>query len=298
VPQGHVTVRGTDREATIRSRFPIESYRKSRFSAGIHCPRCRSSHVLHWGRYSGRRRYRCRSCGRTFSDFTGSPLAYLKKLDQWIAHCSSALDRDTVRSEAQRLGVHRNTVFRWRHRLLRALENADGSLLAGVVAVRETTFPHSEKGSRHLTRPARRKGWSMGGPSLRAPSVWVTVAYAGDGHVASGVIPARRPTVLDYARVLSERLAPGTRLTSRGGPTGALALFAARSRHTHEGAIHHEPEYAAASTYVLRLRSWMRRFHGVATKYLSNYLIWHRFLHALGSGRASGVRHLLMVTFP
>jgi hypothetical protein len=27
--------------------------------------------------------------------------------------------------------------------------------------------------------------------------------------------------------------------------------------------------------YVSRLRSWLQRFRGVATKYLANYLTWH-----------------------
>ena len=30
--------------------------------------------------------------------------------------------------------------------------------------------------------------------------------------------------------------------------------------------------------YHTRLKKWMNRFQGVATKYLDNYLFWHRFL--------------------
>ena len=32
------------------------------------------------------------------------------------------------------------------------------------------------------------------------------------------------------------------------------------------------------NAYDSRLKSWMRRFHGVATKYLGNYLGWRRML--------------------
>ena len=32
------------------------------------------------------------------------------------------------------------------------------------------------------------------------------------------------------------------------------------------------------NAYVSRLRSWMRRFKGVATKYLASYLGWFRML--------------------
>jgi hypothetical protein len=36
------------------------------------------------------------------------------------------------------------------------------------------------------------------------------------------------------------------------------------------------------NAYHGRLKEWLRRFHGVATKNLSNYLGWRRALEALG----------------
>ena len=36
------------------------------------------------------------------------------------------------------------------------------------------------------------------------------------------------------------------------------------------------------NAYHGRLKEWMRRFHGVATKNLPNYLGWRRALEALG----------------
>ena len=37
---------------------------------------------------------------------------------------------------------------------------------------------------------------------------------------------------------------------------------------------------ANINAYHNRLKSWIARFRGVATKYLSNYLGWHRMLDA------------------
>ncbi|HET9982134.1 MAG TPA: hypothetical protein VFQ38_01040, partial [Longimicrobiales bacterium] len=42
---------------------------------------------------------------------------------------------------------------------------------------------------------------------------------------------------------------------------------------------------------VRRLRWWLRRFHGVATKYLLRYWAWHRFLGRLRW--ADAARHLV-----
>jgi hypothetical protein len=43
-----------------------------------------------------------------------------------------------------------------------------------------------------------------------------------------------------------------------------------------------------------RLKKWIRRFNGVSTKYLDNYLAWHLFLDRLsGTGDAAMARKLL-----
>ena len=36
------------------------------------------------------------------------------------------------------------------------------------------------------------------------------------------------------------------------------------------------------NAYDSRLKQWMRRFNGVATRYLKNYLGWHRMMERLG----------------
>ena len=41
------------------------------------CPHCSSAEVRRWGRASGKPRYRCATCGKTFNPLTGTPLAGL-----------------------------------------------------------------------------------------------------------------------------------------------------------------------------------------------------------------------------
>jgi phosphate/sulfate permease len=36
------------------------------------------------------------------------------------------------------------------------------------------------------------------------------------------------------------------------------------------------------NAYDSRLKQWMMKFHGVATRYLGNYLGWHRMIDRLG----------------
>jgi hypothetical protein len=125
------------------------------------------------------------------------------------------------------------------------------------------------------------------------------VALSQGGRVVSGVGSSGRTTEGDYERLLAHRLGPGARITSSAGRFGAPAGFARRRKLPHDAPPRRCEERAAAATYVQRLRGWIRRFHGVATKYLKHYLVWHRFLHAIETTRCeTPARHLLTVTFP
>ncbi|TXT35974.1 MAG: transposase [Comamonadaceae bacterium] len=52
------------------------------------------------------------------------------------------------------------------------------------------------------------------------------------------------------------------------------AINVQKGIHVIEGAFHIQN----VNAYDSRLKQWMKRFHGVATKYLENYLGWRRML--------------------
>ena len=93
----------------------IESAR----AGALACPRCACREHRRHGRANGLQRFRCTACGRTFNCLTGTPLARLRHKGKWLDYCDSMLDpAATVRRSAARVGVHKNTSFRWRHRML------------------------------------------------------------------------------------------------------------------------------------------------------------------------------------
>lgn len=47
-----------------------------------------------------------------------------------------------------------------------------------------------------------------------------------------------------------------------------------KGQHVRKGIYHAQH----VNSYHKRLKKWMERFQGVATKYLDNYLFWFRFL--------------------
>jgi len=49
-----------------------------RWREGLYCPHCRSESVINYGSYRDFQRYRCKDCGRTFNDKTGTIFAHAK----------------------------------------------------------------------------------------------------------------------------------------------------------------------------------------------------------------------------
>ena len=108
-------------------------------------------------------RYRCRACPRTFNDLTGTPLARLRLRGKWLAYLAylNALRASRpVRAAADEVQVHRNTAFRWRHRFLDRVKHDLPEQLNGIAEADEMFILESQKGSRTLDRPARKRGGS------------------------------------------------------------------------------------------------------------------------------------------
>jgi transposase-like protein len=130
-----------------------------RFGQPCHCcPYCAACRIYRHGMSSGLQRYRCLACNRTFNALTNTPLAFLRLRGKWLPYLQCVLDSLPVRAAAEKAGIHRNTSFRWRHRFLAQARHDRPPLLHGIVEADETYLLESQKGSRHLTRPARHRG--------------------------------------------------------------------------------------------------------------------------------------------
>lgn len=249
------------------------------------CPHCKHAHIVRWGTFSGRQRYRCRQCTRTFSLLTGTPAAYTKKLTLWAPYARCMAYGLTVRQSAAHVGIHTSTAFRWRHAMLRSAPASDRDCLAGWIELDSTRFAYSEKGRRNLPR-ARSHGFHAGA-LFGEYCANILIACDRRGDVITGIASLATSAYIwsaEIDQVLRNRVRGRPIVTCRQGRFGAAALFArrrrgrffdARARARHATG---RPHIRNARAYAHRLKDWMRRFRGVATRYLSNYLLWHRIL--------------------
>ena len=98
---------------------------KERFSNGRVCPLCGCIHVVRNGhRKDGTQRYICNDCGKSFVIATNSIISGTRKdLAVWEKYIDCMMNGLSICKTAAACGIHRNTAFIWRHKILDALQN-------------------------------------------------------------------------------------------------------------------------------------------------------------------------------
>jgi hypothetical protein len=177
------------------------------------------------------------------------------------------------------VGVHKNTAFRWRHRFL-TLPKADRDFpLSGIAEVDEMFLLESEKGSRHLNRPPRKRAEPAKKRGTSAEQVCIVVSRDRSGKTVDFIAGKGPVTKAQLHRGLAPILDPDVLLVSDSN--ASYRYFAKEAGLTHQavnlrkhqrvkGAVHVQN----VNAYHSRFRGWLAIFHGVATHYLPNYLGW------------------------
>ena len=256
-------------------------------SANRRCPHCQCERWHRHGYANDLQRYRCRACRRTFNDLTGTPLARLRLRGKWLDYLEALRASTPVRAAADGVKVHRNTAFRWRHRFLNRVKEDRPAALHGIVEADEMFILESQKGSRKLDRPARKRGGAAGRRGIsreldcilvaRDRSRQTVDAVTGRGTVSKVQLERHLRPFLDRDVLLVTDANPAYRAFARAHGIAHQAVnVSAGERHRlgPHGAIHVQN----VNAYHGRLREWLAPFHGVASRYLPNYLGWRRML--------------------
>lgn len=265
----------------------VRTVRDARFASGSFCPHCDSRAVVRWGGFSGRQRYRCRSCSKTFSDLTRTAFAYTKCIGKWPHYLILMRQGRTLRVSAARLRIHVSTAFRWRHAILSLAKVADTTTLAGTVEVKELRFAHSRKGSRRVHAPrergARLDGWRWN----QVPHDTVLLAFSRSGVAHSSTVGGDvvvADAIRDWTLARLDGRCTVFAYSTWAGPVGSPIRAAGHDYHMLR-VIANPNGLSSGHTsnvdaYGRRLMDWLERFRGVASRYRDNYLHWHRRIDA------------------
>ena len=129
----------------------------------------------------------CKDCGKSFVIATNSIVSGTRKdLSVWEQYIDCMMNGLSIRKTAVACGIHRNTAFLWRHKILDALQNmADDVTLDGIIEADETFFAISYKGNHSksktfaMPRKAHKRGHSTHIRGLSQEKVCVPCALIG-----------------------------------------------------------------------------------------------------------------------
>ena len=259
------------------------------------CPYCSSKSHQKWGIRSGLQRYRCNSCEKTYNALTGTPLARLRHKEVWADFAQDLIESKTIRESAKHCGVNKDTTFRWRHRMLNNPKSLSARHLHGIVEFDETYFLESFKGSRHLNRTARKRGGTASKRGISSEQTAVLVARDRSGNTMDAILfksnqntlaEVMVPVVDEDALLCSDKKTSYRAFAKKYHFTLETINASAKDkqvkdlRSTSLTAYVREKIYHIqnVNAYDSRLKTWVKRFNGVATKYLESYLGWMRLL--------------------
>ncbi len=264
----------------------LTDIREARFAKGSHCPYCNSDKIIGHGKYRGRQRYKCKSCRKTFNDISCSPMAGTHHPNKWGKYIQYISRGTTLPKIAKELGIHISTAFYWRHKLLNSLRTLEIEQLSGIIESDETFFVESLKGKKGIThRKPRKRGGKSQYRGISHEQVCVLVAIDRNGHIISQKAGMGRINSKQIDAVLGNYIAPGSMLCTDSARN--YIYFAKLKGIPHEKVNIRKKKHVVKDIYHIqhvnsyheRVSTWINRhFRGVSTKYMDNYLFWHRFL--------------------
>lgn len=202
----------------------------------------------------------------------------------------------SIRKCSKIVGISIPTSFFWRHKILDAIRNYIGiGNVGGIIEADETFFRESfkgnhkkstifkmprkahergVKGSRNNKEEKRKRGISQ-------EQVCVLCAEDRIGNIITELICKGRMTHTDLERLFKGRIEEKSTLCTDSHKSYIKFVqnlgieLQQVKRGKHKEGIYHIQHINA---YHSKLKKWMDRFNGVATKYLANYMYWFKWL--------------------
>ena len=253
------------------------------------CPRCGCAAVARRGRTSsGAQRWACRGCGRTFTAATGRVLS-LSRLGAatWSSYVEGMVAGESLRALASRCGVCLKTSWFMRMRVLEVMRSqlqpmrhGEGvSAQADELYLNESLSGNRDRARVAMPREPHRNGHGVRAHGISSLKVAVVTVVNDLGDCTAEAVGRGRPTADEVRSGIAPADVSGSSVS-----TDALAAYAAplaeagAAAHNRYGSGEAgEDELGMVNALHERLRGFLWRFRGVATRRLQRYLWWFRW---------------------
>ncbi|HOJ25303.1 MAG TPA: IS1595 family transposase [Bacteroidales bacterium] len=237
------------------------------------CPRCRCEYVTKAGVHNGRQVYKCKSCKYQFRETAKSLVYHLHKYPLILDYLKCMLEGKSLRACAREVGISLPTSFRWRHKILSAIQGLEGGInFSGITEADELLLQYSEKGRRYKSPEEKEQAMKT-----VHPNVAVLVMTDREGNLLFKHTGENKVQNSQIKEELKRRVSENNLICFKPNDEFKQAVMESPSkkvivrRKTKGLAIY---SVNVAEKKITNFLVWMMRFRGVATKYLQNYLMW------------------------
>jgi transposase-like protein len=260
----------------------------------IICPHCQGLDIYGHGIYKSRKRYKCKSCAKTFNDLTGTAMDGIKKVDKFQDYLVLMIESMSIRKASKKLEVNVKTIFDWRHKLLSCLSILNGKEFIGIVECDDKQLDINNKGSRDLGRkPYKRPSDRQTKRGVSNDKISVMVATDRNNNPMMRIAKVGRIDAESVESTIGTLIKPENVLCSDSHPS--IIKWAKEKQVEHHTFI--ASKHIKNKCYHVqhvnsidnRYQRWIKPFYGVSTKYLSGYLNWFVFLQKVKNSRSQVV---------
>lgn len=266
------------------------------------CPHCTSREFVGWGTDKKLKRFKCKSCKRTFTEYSGtwvSQIHHKNLLDRYI---DLMLQEKSIAKISEELNISIQTSFDWRHKILGAIAKNNTEKFKRLTESDETFFLFSQKGQENVTEKSRKRGGRANKSGISKEQVAVIVTSDRKNEIDLTVATLGRIRKKDIENAIGNKIDDNTILcTDNHVSYKGFAIDKAIEHHTITAKL---KEYVKDKIYHVqtvnsidsRLKPWINiQRRGVATKYLQNYMNWFKIKEILKKSK-NRVREFLKIT--
>ncbi|MBK7427846.1 MAG: IS1595 family transposase [Saprospiraceae bacterium] len=249
----------------------------------LKCPHCSSMTFRRNGYLKKMKRFKCNKCNKHFSQSTGKFWFALKKKNLLSTYMYCLISGYSIRKSAQFTGISIQTSFDWRHKLLTSFSTVLPVGFKGIVEVNGLDVQYSEKGNRSTGETQSELSTEIKKKADDNKQVAVLATCDRGGREYLRVITQGSLRLEDVKRALQGRIQYAEILIS--GRENKLDVL---NRDLEIEQLKPESEKSILSNPTIHIKNvnnmtigltkFMIPFHGVATKYLQNYLNWFLIL--------------------
>lgn len=288
-------------------------FRDARFNGTVCCTKCGSTSIIKNGkRKDGTQKYVCKDCRTNFVVSSGTVLEGTKKpFETWIRFINCMLDDNTLSQCAEKCGIHINTAFLWRHKILAASQEQNkDQVLEGNIQIDETYFRESYKGnhSNNKTFVWTRSAYERGSNSkadkssirkrgLSSEQVCVPCAITSSRLTIAKVCKLGSASVKGLMSVFENHIAEGSTIISdcyKSYPAFARNIKASLCQIDDKTPFDKEFNIQRVNyMHSAMKRQFNNLYKGVSTKYLNYYIELTRINLLAKSSRADKLRIML-----